>query len=62
MDFPGGSVVKTSASNARDAGLIPGWRAKIPRALWPKKQQKTSSAVRNLIKTYKKNNHKEKGK
>jgi len=38
MDFPGGPVVKTSPSNARDAGLIPGRRAKIPYALRPKKQ------------------------
>ena len=38
MDFPGGPVVKTSPSNARDAGLIPGRLAKIPRALQQKKQ------------------------
>ena len=31
-DFPGGSVVKTPPSNARDARLIPGWGAKIPHA------------------------------
>ena len=35
-DFPGGPVVKTSPSNTGDAGSIPGWGAKIPRALWPK--------------------------
>ena len=37
-DFPGGPVVKTSPSNAGDAGLIPGWGAKIPHASWPKNQ------------------------
>ena len=31
-DFPGGPVVKNSPCNASDAGLIPGWRAKIPQA------------------------------
>ena len=31
-DFPGGPVVKTSPSNARDAGLIPGQGAGIPQA------------------------------
>ena len=29
-DFPGGTVVKTSTSNAGDEGLIPGWGVKIP--------------------------------
>ena len=29
-DFPGGPVVKTSASNAEGAGLMPGQGAKIP--------------------------------
>ena len=32
-DFPGGPVVKTSLSSAGFAGLIPGWKAKIPHAL-----------------------------
>ena len=36
-DFPGSPVIKTSLSNARDAGSIPVWGAKIPHALWPKK-------------------------
>ena len=31
-------MVKTSPSNARDSGLIPGQAAKIPHALRPKKQ------------------------
>ena len=37
-DFPGGPVVKTSRSNARDVGLIPGRRAKILHASQPKNQ------------------------
>ena len=37
-DFPGGPVIKTSPSNAGDAGSIPGWGAKIPHASWPKNQ------------------------
>ena len=37
-DFPGGPVVKTSASNAGGAGPIPGQGAKIPHALRPKNQ------------------------
>ena len=31
-EFPSGPVFKTVASNAEDAGLIPGWRTKIPYA------------------------------
>ena len=34
-DFSGGPVVKTSPSNARGAGLILGWGAKIPHASGP---------------------------
>ena len=30
-------MVKTSASNVGGVGSIPGWGAKIPHALWPKK-------------------------
>ena len=37
-DFPGSPVVKTSPSNSRSASLIPLQAAKIPNALWPKKQ------------------------
>ena len=37
-DFPGGPVVKTSPSNARGVGSIPGQGAKIPHASWPKHQ------------------------
>ena len=32
-------MVKTSPSNAEDAGLIPGGEAKIPHALGPKHKQ-----------------------
>ena len=32
-DFPGSPAVKTSSSNARDAGSISGWGAKIPHDL-----------------------------
>ena len=35
-DFPGGSVVETSPSNARGAGSIPGQGAEIPHASGPK--------------------------
>ena len=37
-DFPGGPVVRNSPSNARGEGSIPGWGAKIPHALQPRKQ------------------------
>ena len=37
-DFHGGSVVKTSSSNAKGACWIPGWGAKIPYASWLKNQ------------------------
>ena len=33
-DFPGSPVVKTLPSNAGGMGLIPGWGAKIPHAVW----------------------------
>ena len=32
-DFPGGPVVKTSPSNAKNMGSIPGWGTKIPTCL-----------------------------
>ena len=38
-DFPGSPVVKTSPSNAGDAGLITGQGAKIPHASGPKNQK-----------------------
>ena len=37
-DFPGGPVVKTSPSNAGDAGSIPGRGARIPHVSGPKDQ------------------------
>ena len=55
-DFPGGPVVKASPSNAGGAGLIPGQGAKIPHALWPKKQnikQKQYCFIKNSIKSLK---------
>ena len=46
-------MVKTSSpSNAGGAGLIPGWEAKMPCALWPKNQNiKQRNIVTNSIKT-----------
>ena len=38
-DFPGGLVVKTSPPKARSAGSVPAQGAKIPGALWQKKDQ-----------------------
>ena len=37
-DFPHGPVIRIPPSNARGAGLIPSWRAKIPHALRPTSQ------------------------
>ena len=53
-EFPGGPVVKTSPSNARGVGMIPGWGAKI-RAKNAKmlKQTNRSNTVMNSIKTLK---------
>ena len=39
-DFPGGSVLKTSPSNAWGVGLIPGQGARIPHASRPKKKDR----------------------
>ena len=52
-DFPAGPVVNTSPSNAEGAGSIPGLRAKIPYALWPRNQDinNISNIVTNSIKT-----------
>ena len=54
-DFPGGPVFKTLPSNAEGVGSVLGWRARIPRASWPKNQKykifkKASNTVRNSIK------------
>jgi len=46
-------VVKTPPSTARGAGFIPGGGTKIPHALGPKSQSR-SSIVANSIKTSKK--------
>ena len=48
-DFPGGPVVKTSPSNAGGAGSIPGWGAKIPHALRPKKQNTKQKQYCNKV-------------
>ena len=62
----GGPVVKTWPSNAGVQVLLPGWRAKIPHASWPKNQNikqkqycnkfnkdlKTGSHQKNLLKSY----------
>ena len=37
-DFPSNTVVKPLPSNAEGMGSIPGWGAKMPHALQPKKQ------------------------
>ena len=47
-DFPGVLVVKTSPSNARGEGSIPGWGAKIPQALWTKKKKKKTRTESNI--------------
>ena len=60
QDFPGGPGVKTSPSNARGAGSVPGWGAKIPHVLGKKKQNKTenrSNIEANSVKTLKMVHH-----
>ena len=55
-DFPCSPVVKTLPSNAGDAGSIPGHRAVIPCASWPKKPehgQQKQYLLTNSIKTLK---------
>ena len=44
-DFPSGPVVKTSLSSVKDMGLIPGWDAKIPHDLGPKKPKHKTEAI-----------------
>ena len=39
-DFPGGPAVKTHASTAGNAGLIPGQGTKIPHAAWHSQERK----------------------
>lgn len=48
-DLPGRPVVKTLPLNAGEMGLIPGWGAEIPRALWPKKKKQTKTNRRNIV-------------
>ena len=52
-DLPGGPVVKTLPSNAMGVALIPDWGARIPRALWSKKQNvnNKSNIVTNSMRT-----------
>ena len=47
LDFSGSTVVKTSPSNAKGAGLIPGRGAKIPHDLWPENQSITQKQYCN---------------
>ena len=44
-DFPGDPVIKTSPSNARDSGLIPGQGAKILHAFQPKYRKHKTTAI-----------------
>ena len=59
-DFAGGPVAKTSPSNAEDGGTIPGLRAKIPHASWPKKQNIKRSQYCNKFNKRTKNSPKKK--
>ena len=54
-DFPGGPKVKALPSNAMGVALIPGWGARIPHALWSKKQNVNNSSkiVTKSIRTIK---------
>ena len=45
MDFPGSPVIKALAFNASGVDLIPGWGAKIPHALRPKKPKHKTEAI-----------------
>ena len=60
MGFPGSPVVKALAFNASGVGLITGWGAKIPHALWPKKQNRAETT--NSIQTFKNSPHQKKKK
>ena len=44
-DFPDSPGVKTPPSNAGGASSIPGWGAKIPHALWPKKLKHITEGI-----------------
>ena len=52
-EFAGGSLVKTSPSNAGDVGSIPGQGARIPHASQPKtKTWNGNNAMANSVKTF----------
>ena len=56
--FLGNPVVRTSLTDAGGIGLIPGWGAQIPHALWPKNQDiKQSNIVTNSVKSLKNGAH-----
>ena len=44
-DFPGHPVIKTLPSKEGCMGSIPGWGAKIPHALGPKKTKQKTEAI-----------------
>ena len=46
LGLAGGSVVKTSPSNAEGAGLIPWWEAKILPASRPKKTKQNKKNIK----------------
>lgn len=52
-DFSGSPVVRSSAGGTNGTVSIPGQRANIPHALWPKSQNigNRSKTVRNSTKT-----------
>ena len=47
-DFPGGPVLKNPPSNAGDAGWIPGWGTKIPRASGQPSPRATTTELTRL--------------
>ena len=54
-DFPGCPLIKTSPSNAKSMGSIPGRGSRIPRASQPKNQniKQKQYCKKNSIKTFK---------
>ena len=57
-DFPGGPLVKTPCSQCRGMGSIPGWRTKIPHALWCGQNKQTNKQKLLCIKGYYKESEK----
>ena len=55
LDFLGGPLVKTSSSNVKGEGSIPGQGTEIPHGMWPKKQNPNTRSIisTNSIKTVK---------